>query len=117
MSVPVALDELAETVARFGANGFLMSAGGDGRPRINHVATRCEGNVVHTSIGRGTAAALAERPLVSCLWPAPDGELSLIADGEAAVVAGGEPGPDGRVPATITITWAVLHRPPELPPC
>ena len=117
MSVPVALDELAETVARFGANGFLMSAGGDGRPRINHVPMRCEGNVVHTMVGRGTAAALAERRLVSCLWPAPDGELSLIADGEAEVVPGGEPGPDGRVPATVTVTWAVLHRPPELPPC
>lgn len=117
MSVAVPLDELAGTVERFGPNGFLMSGGGDGRPRINHVALRCEGHVVHATVGKGTAAALAERPLVSCLWPATDGELSLIVDGEASLVPGGEAGHDGRVPVTIAVTWAVLHRPPELPPC
>ena len=118
MSVPVPLDELAAAVERFGPIGFLMSGGGDGRPRINHVRLRCEGPVLHTEVGRGTAAALRERPLVSCLWPAGDAEeLSLIADGTAALVDGGEPGPDGRIPATITVTWAVLHRRPDTAPC
>lgn len=118
MSVPVPLDELAATVERFGPIGFLMSAGGDGRPRINHVRLRGEGRVLHVEVGRGTAAALAERPLVSCLWPAPAGEaMNLIADGHAEVVPGAEPGPDGRVPAMITVSWAVLHRPPDTAPC
>ena len=116
MSVPVPLDQVEAAVAQFGPLGFLMSTGTDGRPRINHVQFRAQGSELRAGVGGRTRQAIEAQPLVSCLWPGPDGEgLSLIADGQARVVAV-DNGPDqagnGQVEAIIEVTWAVRHRPP-----
>ena len=108
MSVPVPLDQLADTVADYGGLGYLMSSGSDGRPRINHVRFSAERATLRAGVGRGTAAALVAQPHVSCLWPPrQDGGLSLIADGEATLEQDG----DSTI-AVVLVTWAVLHRPP-----
>ena len=109
MSIPVPLDELAAAVSEFGELGYLMSAGDDGRPRINHVRFRADGHVLHAGVGRRTAAALTTENKVSCLWPAiAPGGMSLIADGEATLST-----VEDVTTATIAVTWAVRHAPPR----
>jgi len=111
MSIAVPLEQLAQAVAEFGPTGFLMSAGGDGRPRINHVRFEASGSQLRAGVGRRTAEALAASPLVSCLWPAvEDGGMNLIADGHATLERSGD-----EVTAVIAVTWAVRHAPPRSP--
>lgn len=108
MSIPVQLGDLAEVVAEFGGDGYLMSAGADGRPRINHVRFAAGDGIVRAGVGRRTAEALARQPLVSCLWPAVEpGGMNLIVDGEATLEVAGE-----ITTAVIRVTWAVRHAPP-----
>ena len=110
MSIPVALDQLAAAVEEFGELGFLLTVGEDGRARVNHVRFQMADGALCAGVGQRTAAALAARPLVSCLWPGPDaGGLSLIADGEAQVRFEGD-----SALAVIVVSWAVRHRPPGL---
>ncbi len=112
MSVPVPVDQMEAAVAEFGPLGYLMSTGGDGRPRINHVRFSATGAVLRAGVGGRTRQAIEAQPLVSCLWPGPDtGGMSLIADGRATIVP--VDGDDQRVEAVIEVTWAVRHRPPE----
>lgn len=105
MSIPVALEHLADAIEEFGPTGYLMSGGLDGRPRVNHVRIAVLDGALRIAVGARTAAALAEHPKVSCLWPAvgKDG-MNLIVDGEATVVHDGD-----RATAVITPTWAVRH--------
>ncbi len=108
MSIPVELGDLADAVAEFGASGYLMSVGADGRPRINHVRFEAGDGVLRAGVGRRAAEALASQPLVSCLWPAVEpGGMSLIVDGEATLETSGE-----ITTAAIQATWAVRHAPP-----
>ncbi len=114
MSIPVPLEELAAAVEEFGSDGYLMTVGDDGRPRVNHVRFAVVDGGLRVGVGRRTAAALRARPLVSCLWPpvSEDG-MNLIVDG-AAVLAepDGDPG-DELAPVAISVTWAVRHVPPR----
>ncbi len=108
MSIRVELDELADAVAEFGETGYLMSVGGDGRPRINHVRFTAIAGELRAEVGRRTADALLAQPLVSCLWPTtdPDG-MNLIVDGEATVQTA-----EQVTTAVIRVNWAVRHAPP-----
>jgi len=112
MSIPVALDRLRAESARFGPAPYLLSVSDDGRPHaVAIAATWVEGALV-ANVGRRSAANVAERNLVSLLWPpAEAGGYSLIVDGSAALEALGEG--DARV--VITPTRGVLHRPAAVP--
>jgi hypothetical protein len=114
MSVPVPVDQMEAALAEFGSLGYLMTAGTDGRPRINHVRFRVDGAVLRAGVGGRTRQAIEAQPLVSCLWPGPDqGGMSLIADGRATIVPVLSDDPaDQTVEAMIEVTWAVRHRPP-----
>lgn len=108
MSVPVAVEDLAEAVAQFGPVVYLLTTGEDGRPHATHADISVEGAVLTCGIGRRTARNGAAQPLVSLVWPPVEpGGYSLIVDGEIAVT--GTPGDDAV--GTVTATNAVLHRP------
>jgi hypothetical protein len=102
MSVSVALEELQEQLARFGASPYLLTVSDDGRPHATVVTVALTGEVLMAGVGRRSAANVAERPDISLLWsPVDDDGFSLIVDGSAAV--------EGET-VTITPGRAVLHR-------
>ncbi len=108
MSVPVAVEELAEAVARFGPVVYLLTTGEDGRPHATHADVAVDAGVVTCGLGRRTARNGLAQPLVSLVWPpVEEGGYSLIVDGTISV--SGEPGVDAM--GTVTATNAVLHRP------
>jgi hypothetical protein len=102
VSIPVALDELAAAIERFGTTPYLLTASPEGRPRVVSVAPTWRGGVLMCGAGRRTAANVALQPAVSLVWP-PDtvGDHTLIVDADATV--------DGDV-LVVTPRNAVLHR-------
>ena len=107
MSIPVEVEALSGTVARYGPETFLLTTGADGRPHATHVIVEIDGALLRCGIGRRTARNATEQPLVSFLWPPTEpGGYSLIVDGEIMIERAGEQ----RVGA-VTATKAVLHRP------
>ncbi len=108
MSVPVPVEKLGDTVARYGATAYLLTTGDDLRPHATQVVVSAEGGELSCGLGRRTARNGAARPLVSLLWP-PDeaGGYSLIVDGDLRVEDADDEGGRGIV----TATRAVLHRP------
>lgn len=109
MSIPVEVEALPETVARYGSATFLLTTSDDGRPHATHVVVEVDGPRLRCPLGRRTARNGTAQPLVSFLWPPNEpGGYSLIVDGEIAV----EPAVgDGDAHGIITATKAVLHRP------
>ena len=102
MSVGVALEDLQEQMARFGASPYLLTVADDGRPHATVVTVALTGDVLVAGVGRRSAANVGERPDISLLWPPVDDEgFSLIVDGTATA--------DGEM-VTITPGRAVLHR-------
>jgi len=103
MSIPVAVDKLAEALAEFGA-GYLLTASAEGRVKALTVEpTVTDGAVLVPGPSRGSAANIAANAQVTLVFPpaVPHG-YTLIVDGTA------EPaGDDFRV----TPQAAVLHRP------
>ena len=86
MSVPVPLDELAETVERFGSNPYLVTVAQDGRPRATSVTVKWHRELLMVGAGRRTAENVSTNEQVALLWPAPEpGEHALIVDGWGAV--------------------------------
>jgi hypothetical protein len=113
MSVPVALDQLHAALDEFGTVAYLLSAGGDGRPRCVSVALSWSGDQLMASVGKRTGANIGIQPLVSLLWPPVEpGGYSLIVDGSAAVTAEADGG--GAI-ITITPSNGVRHRNAEPP--
>jgi hypothetical protein len=108
MSVPVALDQLHAALDEFGTVAYLLSAGGDGRPRCVSVALGWSGDQLVASVGKRTGANIGIQPLVSLLWPpAEPGGYSLIVDGSASMTGESE----GSVAIiAITPTNGVRHR-------
>lgn len=108
MSIPVPVEELSETVARYGPAPFLLTTSDDDRPHATHVVVAIDGAVLTCPLGRHTARNGLARPKVSLLWP-PDepGGYSLIVDGDIEVH--GDPSEDAV--GAVTATKAVLHRP------
>ena len=79
-----------------------MTAAGEGPPRISHVVVESGGRSLTCTVGKRAAANIRARPEVSLLWAArnPD-DYNLIVDATATLAAD---------QATITPTFAVLHR-------
>lgn len=101
MSVPVALDELAASLAEH-PWGYLLTVGSDGRPRVLAVPTEILDGVVHCRTGASARSNVGERPLVTMVFPpAVEGSMSLIVDGEGVAIADG---------VAVHPTSAVLHR-------
>lgn len=105
MSIAVDLQALHERLTEYGARAYLLTVTDDHTPHAVSVLVRLDGEHLATSIGRRTAANLAERPDATFLWPpvGHDGEYSLIVDGTAVA-----PVNEGHV--TVVPTRAVLHR-------
>ena len=106
MTVPVPLDRLRAAVAERGAAAYLLTVSDDGRAHAVHVPVEWQGDALAASVGKRTAANAAARPAVSLLFSVrAEGDYSLIVDGSAAVVPGGD-GPT----VLVTPSRAVLHR-------
>lgn len=105
MSIPVPLDELADTLGRFAA-GYLLTVGPDSRahPVAVRPVPRDGALQLPGGLGRRTRENLLARPDVTLLWP-PVGEdgYTLIVDGRAEVGEG----------VLVHPASAVLHRPAD----
>ena len=108
MSVPVAIERLAETLAGFDA-GYLLTAGADGRVKAVSARPAYDGGVLRVAApGRGSVANVAAHETVTLLWPpsgrgtGPTAGFSLLVDGTA--VAEGDD-------VVVTPSSAVLHKP------
>ena len=102
MSIPVALPELGQAMARY-RFAYLLTSPSQGAPHATATAVTLEGGVLHIGgIGRRTRANIEREPAVALVWPpASSDEHSLIVDGTAAIEGEG---------LRITPTRAVLHR-------
>ncbi len=106
MSVRVALDELRERSAEFGAVAYLLTVTGDGRPHVVSVKVAWEDGTLVAGAGRTTSANVAGQPTVSMLWSHPaHGDYSLIVDGTAETRER-----DDTTVVVIRPSRAVLHR-------
>jgi hypothetical protein len=113
MSVPVAVDALAEQLETFGLTPFLMTVGANGQGHVVSTSVSFVDGVFRASAGRTTRANVATNTTVTLLWAARDGgPYALIVDGEATTDG------DGVV---VRPQRAVLHRladaSAELPSC
>jgi hypothetical protein len=106
LSVPVALDALAEEISRRGPTAYLLTVSDDGRPHVVAVSVAFQGETLVVVAGGRTTHNAAVRPLVSLLWSDP--EFSLIVDGRATVVEGN---------VVVSPTAAVKHRGGSAPAC
>lgn len=108
MSVPVAVDQLRAALDEFGMVAYLLSAGGDGRPRCVSVSLAWSGDQLAADVGARTGANITGQPLVSLLWPPVEpGGYSLIVD--ASATASPKSDSTGAV-VTISPTNGVRHR-------
>lgn len=107
MSIPVALETLAEVITRY-RFAYLMTVTDKSTPHVVQVAAVMQGNeLVIDHIGSRTHGNILARPIVGLVWPPlSETDYSLIVDGEATMV--GES-------VRITPTRAVLHRPASSP--
>lgn len=107
MSIPVALPDLAQAMARY-RFAYLLTGTDQGAPHAVTVSPVLQGGtLVIQGVGRRTGKNLQTRPEVGLVWPPAEvAEYSLIVDGTASVA-------DGQV--RITPTRAVLHRPAPAP--
>lgn len=99
----VALDELAETLARY-RFAYVLTVGQDAQAHvISAYATVSGDSLVITDLGRRTKTNIEVRPTVTLVWPPSDpADYSLIVDGTGTL--------DGEQLA-VRPTRAVLHRP------
>lgn len=107
MSVPVAIEELGDAIARYGPVAYLLTTSDDLRPHATHVVVELDGSTLRCGVGRRSARNGLERTAVSVLWsPNEAGDYSLIVDGDISIE--GTPGEDAT--AAISVTHAILHR-------
>ncbi len=109
MSVRVSPEELADKAAEYGPAAFVITTKSDGTSHVTHQLVAIADGVATCPAGKGTRAAVAERPSVVLLWPPTETQTySLIADGQATATDDG---------LTIAISGAVLHRPADAESC
>ncbi|MET0661710.1 MAG: pyridoxamine 5'-phosphate oxidase family protein [Ilumatobacteraceae bacterium] len=102
MSIAVDLDELPGRIAGF-RWAYLLTVRDDQRSHVVAVTPTWQGGSLVISVGRGSAANAASRPMITlCYPPIEQTGFSLVIDGEATV-------DDDTV--TVRPTAAVLHRP------
>lgn len=103
---------LAEALARYGCDAYLLTIADDG-PHTSFVSVNLHGDTIDCAVGRSAARNIADRPNVSLFWPpkAP-GDYAIVVNGTAAT----RRGPHGAVTAEITLTKSVFHRPGPKPP-
>lgn len=107
MTIPVELERLRDEIARCGDSVYLLTVSLDGRPHAVSVSLEWSDGALVGGVGRRTAGNIAERRLVSLLWPpAERGGYSLIVDATASLEGAGEAQRARLVP-----TRGVLHRP------
>lgn len=104
MSTPVALDELAEALARY-SYAYLATVTGDRRAHVVAVTPELTDGHLHVpNPGRRTSANVAAGGPVTLVWPpAEPGGYSLILDGEGRL--------DSDDLLVVVPGRAVLHRP------
>ena len=103
MSIPVALADLPEVVARFRSSALLVTTASDGPPHLASVAVTFEHDTLTMRAGRTTRANAEARPDVALVWSGSiDDEYCLIVDA-TAIDATAEP-------LAVRATSAVLHR-------
>ena len=109
MTIPVELERLRDEIARCGDSVYLLTVSRDGRPHAVSSSVEWSDRALVAGVGRRTAENIAERPLVSLLWPpAERGGYSLIVDATASLEGAGEAQRARFVP-----THGILHRPAE----
>jgi hypothetical protein len=112
MPQPMSALTLAEVVARYGRDAYLLTIASDG-PHTSFVSVDLKGNVIACSIGKSAAKNIASKPNVSLFWPPRDpGGYALVLNGTAT----GRREASGVTRAEITLTKSVLHRPGPKPP-
>lgn len=86
MSVPVALEDLADLVTAYGPEALLATVTPAGTPHVVAVAVRWTASGIDAGAGRRTAANLAANAACALVFPALDAQdLRLIVDGTASV--------------------------------
>lgn len=101
------VSDLGQQMDHYGNAAFVLTSGGDERPHVVQLSLVLRDGKLVTTVGRGCARNVAERPELSLLWPATQvGEMSLIVDGVGELSQDGE-----DTTLTITPTSAVKHRP------
>ncbi|MGH2717005.1 MAG: hypothetical protein ACRDJU_00275 [Actinomycetota bacterium] len=112
MSVPVAIKDLPQFVARYGPNPYLLTVGADSTPRATSVSVAWSGELLMAGAGRRTAQNLKGNAVVTLLWPPPvPGDYTLIVDGLGEV----QDGPAGNFIVMIKPTGAILHVTQQVP--
>lgn len=92
---------------------YLLTSSQDGRPHALAAALSWSDGQALVAAGRTSLDNVAERPLVSLVWPplpGVDGAPSLIVDGTATIAT--RQGRDGTL--LVSPTRAVYHRPAPL---
>jgi hypothetical protein len=103
---------LAEAVAQYGREAYLLTIANDG-PHTSFVSADLKGNVIACVIGKSAARNIASQPNVSLFWPPKEpGGYALVVNGTAT----GQREPSGVTRAEITLTKSVLHRAGPKPP-
>ena len=126
MSQPVTADDVPARLEEYGTSAFLVTVGGDGSPKVVHVAVLWTAGASGGSLG-GTSSQPAAgtfrctpgggtlRNLVQPLiFPPPEpGAYSMLIDGTGRVVEGGE---DTAGVLEVSFGGGVLHRPVPVDP-
>lgn len=103
---------LAEMVAQYGGDAYLLSIANDG-PHMSFVSVSLDGSILRCALGKSAAKNIAGVPEVSLFWPPMEaGGYALIVNGKALPQHGQSSTPI----AAIAPTKGVLHRAGAKPP-
>jgi hypothetical protein len=112
MPLAMPASTLAEAVAHYGREAYLLTIANDG-PHTSFVSVDLKGNVIACVIGKSAARNIASQPNVSLFWPPREpGGYALVVNGTATRQCE----PSGVTRAEITLTKSVLHRAGPKPP-